>query len=111
MALQVFGDRILVTPREDEKTSSGGIVLPGASQKGYKIGVVKAVAPTRFEHGRHVNNEVRNGDIVYYDRATHLDDTTHLLSISNVLCFERSEDELDEEPDERKDEEDDDWGN
>lgn len=97
MALQVFGDRILVTPREDEQTSSGGIVLPGNTQKGYKIGVVKAVARTRFEHGRHVSNEIRNGDVVYYDRATHLDDNTHLLSIANVLCFERGEVEEGEE--------------
>lgn len=101
MALQVFGDRVLVTPKDDETTSAGGIVLAHSAQREYKTGVVKAVARTRNEYGRTVHNEVRVGDEVYYDRFTRIDDSTHLISISNVLCFERGEqDELDEALDE-----------
>lgn len=101
MALKVFGDRVLVTPKDDEKTSAGGIVLAQTTNREYKVGVVKAVAHTRNEYGRVVNNEVRVGDVVYYDRFTRIDDATHLISISNVLCFERGEqDELDKELDE-----------
>jgi len=100
MALQVFGDRVLVTPKDDEKTSAGGIVLAQTTNREYKVGVVKAVARTRNEYGKMIVNEVRVGDKVYYDRFTRIDDATHLISITNVLCFERGEqnelDELDE---------------
>lgn len=101
MALQVFGDRILVTPQDDEQTSAGGIVLAASSQKEYKIGVVKAIADTRYESGRHVDNEIKVGDTVYYDRLTRISEDTHLISISNVLCFERPEgdDVFDEDED------------
>ena len=100
MTLQVFGDRVLVTPKDDEKTSAGGIVLAQTTNREYKVGVVKAVARTRNEYGKMIVNEVRVGDKVYYDRFTRIDDATHLISITNVLCFERGEqnelDELDE---------------
>lgn len=100
MTLQVFGDRVLVTTKDDEKTSAGGIVLAQTTNREYKVGVVKAVARTRNEYGKMIVNEVRVGDKVYYDRFTRIDDATHLISITNVLCFERGEqnelDELDE---------------
>ena len=100
MTLQVFGDRVLVTPKDDEKTSASGIVLAQTTNREYKVGVVKAVARTRNEYGKMIVNEVRVGDKVYYDRFTRIDDATHLISITNVLCFERGEqnelDELDE---------------
>jgi len=97
VTLQVFGDRVLVTPKDDEKTSAGGIVLAQTTNREYKVGVVKAVARARTEYGKTVYNEVKVGDTVYYDRFTRISEDVHLISISNVLCFERGEqDELDE---------------
>jgi chaperonin GroES len=67
--LQPLRDRVLVRPSEEEKQTSGGIVLPDTARKRPQDGEVLAVGAGRvLDTGLRVPPAVKVGDTVLYLR-------------------------------------------
>lgn len=63
-------DRILIVPDEAQEVTTGGIILPDASQERPCRGRVLAVGPGRFVDltGQRADMPVKVGDGVYYSK-------------------------------------------
>lgn len=85
---RVFGDRVIVRPHKNEKKTASGLIVAGTSRTDFKVGTVIAVAQTRREYGVEIPNEVKLGEVVYYDTSNRIDDDTELLTISNILLID-----------------------
>jgi len=67
--LQPLRDRVLVRPSEEEKQTSGGIVLPDTARKRPQEGEVLAVGAGRvLDTGLRVPPAVKVGDTVVYSK-------------------------------------------
>ena len=69
MNIRPLHDRLVVRRLEEEKTSSGGIVLPDAAQEKPQRGTVVAVGPGRMlDSGARGDLSVTIGDEVIYGK-------------------------------------------
>ena len=66
--LKPLEDRIVVSPSEEEQTTSSGIVIPDTAKEKPQEGSVVAVGPGRFEDGVRVPLDVAVGDKVIYSK-------------------------------------------
>jgi chaperonin GroES len=70
MNIKPLGDRLLIEPMEEEKTTKSGIVLPDTAEKGKPIqGKVAAVGPGRLnDKGERIPMSVKVGDKVLFKK-------------------------------------------
>ena len=70
MNLKPLGDRLIVSPLEEEQTTVGGIVLPDTALERPQRGTVVAVGPGEKsrETGEVIALDVEEGDVVVYSK-------------------------------------------
>jgi chaperonin GroES len=68
MDLKPLGDRIIVEVLEEEETTVSGIVLPDTAKEKPQRGNVLAVGPGRYEDGKLVPLDVKEGDEVIFSK-------------------------------------------
>lgn len=65
-AIKPLGDRVLVKRVEEEQVTRGGILLPDSAKEKPQKGKVIAVGAGRFEEGKRIPMDVKEGDIVVF---------------------------------------------
>lgn len=93
LSLVPLGDRIIVIPfeKEGEKKLLSGIIIPESVDKEKPAkGTVVAVGPGKYEEGKRVPLQVKEGDVVLFskygfDEVKVDDQEYYILSESNVL--------------------------
>ncbi len=68
MNVKPLRDRVLVKPLEETETTKGGIVLPDTAKEKPQRGKVVAVGSGKVKHGQVIPLEVKEGDIVIYEK-------------------------------------------
>ena len=68
MKLRPLGDRVIVKPSEGEEKTPSGLVIPDTAKEKPQEGTVVAVGPGRYEEGKHVPLEVKEGDTIIYSK-------------------------------------------
>ena len=68
MNLKPLGDRIIVEVLEEEQTTASGIVLPDTAKEKPQRGRVLSVGPGRYEDGKLVPLDVKDGDEVIFSK-------------------------------------------
>ena len=68
MNLTPLGDRVIVKAVEQEEVSASGIVLPDTAKEKPQRGRVLAVGQGRYEDGKRIPPDVREGDEVVYSK-------------------------------------------
>jgi chaperonin GroES len=68
MKLKPLGDHVVVKALESEETTKSGIVLPDSAKEKPQEGKVIAVGSGRYEDGKKVPLEVKEGDKVIYSK-------------------------------------------
>lgn len=68
MKLQPLGDRVIVKAMESEEKTKSGIVLPETAKEKPQEGEVIAVGSGRYEEGKRVPLEVKQGDKIIYSK-------------------------------------------
>jgi len=64
-----LGERLVVSPIDQEETTSSGIILPDTAKEKPQEGKVVAVGPGRLtDEGKHVPMELKVGDTVIYSK-------------------------------------------
>jgi chaperonin GroES len=66
--LEPLEDRVVVKPGEEEETTVSGIVIPDTAKEKPQEGEVVAVGPGRFEDGKRIPMDVKQGDRVLYSK-------------------------------------------
>lgn len=81
--IKPLADRVLVRPIEREERTQGGIVIPDTAKEKPQMGKVLAVGPGRFEEGKRIALEVKEGDTILFSKYSgteiKIDGETHLL--------------------------------
>ncbi|MDO4435150.1 MAG: co-chaperone GroES [Cardiobacteriaceae bacterium] len=70
MNLKPLYDRVVVKREDEEKTTAGGIVLPGSATEKPAQGVVVAVGSGKVKHGETYPLTVKVGDRVLFGKFT-----------------------------------------
>ncbi|WP_299425369.1 co-chaperone GroES [uncultured Meiothermus sp.] len=65
-AIKPLGDRVVVQRVEEEQVTRGGIVLPDSAKEKPQKGKVIAVGAGRYEDGKRIPMDVKEGDIVVF---------------------------------------------
>ena len=68
MKLKPLGDRLIVSPLEEEETTASGIVLPDTAKEKPQKGKVLAVGAGKLEDGQRIPLDVEEGDEVLYSK-------------------------------------------
>ena len=68
MKLKPLGDRLIVRAIEEEETTASGIVLPDTAKEKPQKGKVLAVGDGKFEDGKRIPLDVKEGDEVLYSK-------------------------------------------
>ena len=67
MKLKPLGNRVVIEPIEQEDITAGGIVLPETAKEKPQKGKVVAAGPgERDDSGKHVELDVKEGDVVLF---------------------------------------------
>ncbi len=68
MKLRPLGDRVIVKPSEGEEKTPSGLVIPDTAKEKPQEGKVVAVGPGRYEDGKQVPMDVKEGDTIIYSK-------------------------------------------
>ncbi len=68
MSLRPLGDKVVIQVKEEEKTTLGGIVLPGSAQEKPQQGTVIAVGTGEIVDGKKIPLDVKANDEVIYSK-------------------------------------------
>ena len=68
VAIKPLEDRVVVKPLDAEQTTASGLVIPDTAKEKPQEGVVLAVGPGRWEDGKRVELDVKEGDVVLYSK-------------------------------------------
>ena len=84
MKIRPLGDRLLVKREEPSETVRGGIIIPDSAKEKPQEGKVVAVGKGRLdEDGKHVQMEVKKGDLIlmgkYAGTDVKLDGEEHII--------------------------------
>lgn len=87
-----LADRILVRPLEREERTQGGIVLPDTAREKPQTAKVLAVGSGRWEEGRRIPLEVKEGDTILFSKYSGTEikiegETCLLLSERDILAI------------------------
>ena len=66
MKLKPLFDRVIIEPKEENKETQGGIILPSVSQEKSQIAKVVAVGEGGLPDGKEMKMKVKVGDTVLY---------------------------------------------
>ena len=61
-------DRILVQINEAETTTASGLVIPDSAKEKPQEATVKAVGPGRFDDGKRIPLDIKEGDVVVFSK-------------------------------------------
>ena len=67
-SIEPLEDRVVVKPGDEEETTVSGIVIPDTAKEKPQEGEVVAVGPGRFEDGKRIPMDVKQGDRVLYSK-------------------------------------------
>lgn len=88
--MKLLHDNVLVIPEVREEKTDSGIIL-GSAPKAQSVGTVFATGEGKFDHGKWVHNEVKEGDTVQfgpYAQEITIEGTKYLLMPhSNIICI------------------------
>lgn len=88
--MKLLHDNVLVIPEVKEEKTDSGIIL-GSAPKTQNIGTVFATGEGRFDHGKWIHNEVKEGDTVqfsaYFTEITIEGKKYLLMPHSNIICI------------------------
>jgi chaperonin GroES len=68
VSIRPLEDRIVVQAVEAETTTASGLVIPDTATEKPQEGIVLAIGPGRFEDGKRVPLDVKEGDRVLYSK-------------------------------------------
>ena len=68
VSIKPLEDRIVVQANEAETTTASGIVIPDTAKEKPQEGTVIAVGPGRWEDGKRIPLDVKEGDTVVYSK-------------------------------------------
>jgi chaperonin GroES len=68
VSIRPLEDRIVVQAVEAETTTASGLVIPDTAKEKPQEGIVLALGPGRFEDGKRVPLDVKEGDRVLYSK-------------------------------------------
>ena len=68
VSIRPLEDRIVVQAIEAETTTASGLVIPDTAKEKPQEGIVLAIGPGRFEDGKRVPLDVKEGDRVLYSK-------------------------------------------
>jgi len=68
VSIRPLEDRIVVQSVEAETTTASGLVIPDTAKEKPQEGIVLAIGPGRFEDGKRVPLDVKEGDRVLYSK-------------------------------------------
>ncbi|HET9187814.1 MAG TPA: co-chaperone GroES [Acidothermaceae bacterium] len=68
VSIRPLEDRIVVQAVEAETTTASGLVIPDTAKEKPQEGIVLAIGPGRFEDGKRVPLDVKEGDRVLYSK-------------------------------------------
>jgi chaperonin GroES len=68
MNLTPLGDRVIVKATDEEDVTAGGIVLPETAKERPQRGRVLAVGQGRYEDGKRIPLDVREGDEIVFSK-------------------------------------------
>lgn len=66
MKIQPLFDRVVLLPKEGEKETKGGIILPTAAQEKSQLATVVEVGMGGELDGKKIEMQVQKGDVVLY---------------------------------------------
>ena len=93
MNLKPLNNRVVVAPKESDKESKGGIIIPDSSQNKPSKGKVLSIGDGKLlDNGERAEMSVKEGDIVIFSKYSgtevELDDSTVLvLTEDDILCI------------------------
>ena len=73
MAIKPLGDRVLIEVLDEEIQKQGSLYIPDTAQEKPQEGKVVAVGNGRYEDGKLVPLDVKNGDVVLYGKYSGTD--------------------------------------
>lgn len=89
MILKPLGDKIVIKVKEEEKKTTGGIVLPDSAKEKPQQGEVVAVGSGEMIDGKKVPLDVKVGDEVIYSKYSgseiKMDDEKYLIVKQNDI--------------------------
>ena len=89
MKLKPLGDKIVIKVKEEEKKTTGGIVLPDSAKQKPQQGEVVAVGSGEMIDGKKVPLDVKVGDEVIYSKYSgseiKMDDEKYLIVKQNDI--------------------------
>ena len=68
MKIRPLHDRILVKRLEGESKTTGGLIIPDSAKEKPQRGTVVAVGQGRYEDGKRIPLDVREGDEIVYSK-------------------------------------------
>ena len=68
VSIRPLEDRIVVQAVEAETTTASGLVIPDTAKEKPQEGIVLAIGPGRFEDGKRIPLDVKEGDRVLYSK-------------------------------------------
>ena len=93
MNLKPLNNRVVAAPKESDKESKGGIIIPDSSQNKPSKGKVLSIGDGKLlDNGERAEMSVKEGDIVIFSKYSgtevELDDSTVLvLTEDDILCI------------------------
>lgn len=92
MKLKPLGDKIVIKVKDEEKKTTGGIVLPDSAKEKPQQGEVVAVGSGEMIDGKKVPLDVKVGDVVIYSKYSgseiKMDDEKYLIvKQSDILAI------------------------
>ena len=96
MSLKPLGDRIVITPIEEEEQTQAGIFLPSAARERTNRGTVVATGPGNWHNGKRIPTDVNPGDTVVYSPFAGVELEVHgesvlVITASDVLAVESND--------------------
>ncbi len=73
MAIKPLGDRVLIEVSEEEIQKEGSLYIPDTAKEKPQEGKVVAVGSGRYEDGKLVPLDVKEGDVVLYGKYSGTD--------------------------------------
>lgn len=92
MGIRPLGDRVLIEVKDEEMEKKGSLYIPDTAKEKPQEGKVVAVGKGRYEDGKLVPLDVKEGDTVLYGKYAgteikHNDDEYLIVRESDVLAI------------------------
>jgi len=91
-ALKPMGDRVVIKPKDRDKTTKGGIVIPDTATERPQQGDVLSVGPGRvLDNGKRADLDLKVGDTVLFAKYSgtefkHEDEDLLILAERDILA-------------------------